>query len=177
MRQQNIKIPPVFHVGVILLCAMLITSYMMGGLYARYTTSASGGDSAHVARFAFSDNFSDQYTDFTTAASAMYPGSEMSLNLVLKNNSEVALRYVITLRNMTENLPLYVGDVKLAAAKNPTVLQSGTIAPGSEGTFTLTISWPATENGLSLIDRMDVLRMTVQVEQVDQAEQAEQADS
>ena len=96
MRQQNIKIPPVFHVGVILLCAMLITSYMMGGLYARYTTSASGGDSARVARFAFSDDFTTQYQTFTTAASAMYPGSTITLTVRVTNNSEVALRYVAT---------------------------------------------------------------------------------
>ena len=31
MRQQNIKIPPVFHVGVILLCAIPISRQVMNG--------------------------------------------------------------------------------------------------------------------------------------------------
>ena len=51
MKQWNIKAPLVFRLGVALLCAMLITSHMMGGLYARYTTTVMGSASANVAKF------------------------------------------------------------------------------------------------------------------------------
>ena len=49
MRQQNnIKTPIVFRIALVLLCVMLFSFYLIGGLYARYTASASGGDSARV---------------------------------------------------------------------------------------------------------------------------------
>ena len=35
----------------ILFCLILITTAMLGGLFARYTTSGSGSDSARVAKF------------------------------------------------------------------------------------------------------------------------------
>ena len=53
MRQQNVKIPFVFRVGIVLLCTLLITSHMMGGLYARYSTSVTGTASATVAKISY----------------------------------------------------------------------------------------------------------------------------
>ena len=58
MRKQNRKTPAVFYVGVVLLCAVLITSHLTSGLYARYTTTASGGDAAVVASFEVGETLS-----------------------------------------------------------------------------------------------------------------------
>lgn len=51
MRQPNRKAPLIFRVGLVLLCAMLITTNMMGGLYARYSTTVIGSATARVAKF------------------------------------------------------------------------------------------------------------------------------
>lgn len=53
MKQSNRKAPLVFRVGVALLCAMLITTNMMGGLYARYSTTVIGTASARVAKISY----------------------------------------------------------------------------------------------------------------------------
>ena len=51
MKQFNkVKTPIVFRVGVILLCAMLFSSYLMGGLYARYSTAVTGSTAVQVAK-------------------------------------------------------------------------------------------------------------------------------
>ena len=58
MRQLNKeKTPIVFRVGVVLLCAMLITTSMMGGLYARYTTTVTGSATARVAKIDCAVNY------------------------------------------------------------------------------------------------------------------------
>ncbi len=52
MKQLNQKTPWVFRLGVALLCVMLMTTHFTGNLYARYSTTATGSDSARVAKFA-----------------------------------------------------------------------------------------------------------------------------
>ncbi len=49
MKQVNQKVPAVFYAGLVLLCVTLITWHFTSGLYARYSTSASGSDRARVA--------------------------------------------------------------------------------------------------------------------------------
>ena len=49
MKQLNIKTPLMFSIVVTLLSALLITSHMVSGLYAKYSTTASGSSSARVA--------------------------------------------------------------------------------------------------------------------------------
>ena len=51
MKQWNRKSPPVFHIGVLLLCAILITTHGMSGLYARYISTSSAQSTATVAKF------------------------------------------------------------------------------------------------------------------------------
>jgi hypothetical protein len=51
MKKSNKRAPLVFYFGVFVLCMTLFSSHMTGGLYARYTSSASGSDSARVIRF------------------------------------------------------------------------------------------------------------------------------
>lgn len=57
MRQSNRKAPLIFRVGLMLLCAMLVTTNMMGGLYARYSTTATGSASARVAKIDCAVNY------------------------------------------------------------------------------------------------------------------------
>ncbi len=51
MKKSNKRAPLVFYFGVFVLCMTLFSSHMTGGLYARYTSSASGSDEARVAKF------------------------------------------------------------------------------------------------------------------------------
>lgn len=51
MQKSNTRTPWVFYVGVVVLCCFLISTHFTGGLYARYSTTAYGEDSARVAKF------------------------------------------------------------------------------------------------------------------------------
>ena len=111
MKQSNIKTPLVFCIGVALLCAMLITSHMMGGLYARYHSSGTGSATASVAKFSVSCS-SDSDTTKTLEI-----GSEetVTYSFTVTNTSDVTIQYTIVI----ENLP------------------QGVNVSGNSGTFTL----------------------------------------
>lgn len=53
MRKSNIKTPILFRVGVAMLCAVLFSSYMMSGLYARYSSNVTGSATAQVAKISY----------------------------------------------------------------------------------------------------------------------------
>lgn len=59
MDKLNKKSPILLYIGLFLVAAVLISAYMVSGLYARYTTTAEGSDSARVARFDVSNNIDD----------------------------------------------------------------------------------------------------------------------
>ena len=99
MRQLNKeKTPIVFRVGVVLLCAMLITTSMMGGLYARYTTTVTGSATARVAKIDVAVTYDGLpgYTlkdvSFDTDVFAVVE------TFTVENNGEVSYTYDIQLR-------------------------------------------------------------------------------
>lgn len=80
MKQSNkIKTPLVFKFGLVLLCVMLISTSMMGDLYARYATTVTASDSVRVASF-------DVSADIAENADGNYV-------LTITNNSEVTVKY------------------------------------------------------------------------------------
>ena len=119
MKQLNIKTPLVFRIGVALLCAMLITSHMTGGLYARYHFGATGNSTASVAKFSVSCSSSD---DNTTKTLEIGSEETVTYSFTVTNTSDVTIQYTITI----ENLP------------------QGVNVSGNSGTFTL--KYGASEN-------------------------------
>ena len=109
MKKSNRKAPLIFRVGLMLLCAMLVTTNMMGGLYARYSATATGSASARVAKFEMEVNY----------RSNGYGGSDMSLNkdiyavieeFQVLNSGEVSLKY-----DMEIKLSLYDANATFSA--------------------------------------------------------------
>ncbi|MBQ8441053.1 MAG: hypothetical protein IJX19_10350 [Clostridia bacterium] len=153
MRQQNKKTPLVFRVGVVLLCMILFSFHMMGGLYARYSTLDQDSDGARVAAFAFTENLSQQTQDLSISLS---PGELVEQAITVRNEGEVTLRCVVSVKNLTGNLPIL--DQTLA---------SQNIECGDELTFDWDIEWPRDDNSVEYMGKTDVLRIVVTVEQVD----------
>lgn len=114
MIQQNMKTPLVFRIGVVLLCALLCSVHLMGGLYARYSTSVSGGDGARVAVFGVVCSSNDANT---TKSLEIGSSETVSYVFTVENTSEVTIQYTILL----EGVP------------------SGVTVSGNSGTFTLGI--------------------------------------
>ena len=158
MKELNRKTPLVFKIGVLLLCAMLITSYMMSDLYARYTVTAFASDSARVAKFTFTDGQMQTQAQSFVIYPSVYPGQTVCIiNATIKNQSEVAIRYVVNFENLTGNLPI----------NSSLPISFGDIVPGGEKTINYPIVWPLTDNSPDYAGKMDIIRITVSVEQVD----------
>ena len=91
----------VWRTASILLGAVLFTSYFSSGLFAKYTTSGTGSDSARVARFSYYANINDVSALSFTNTAFWQQGSEVAMN---------ALRSVdFNVRNYTEEVK-QVGD-------------------------------------------------------------------
>ena len=83
MKQSNIKTPLVFRIGLVLLCVIMFSCYMMSSLYARYSTAVTGSATATVAKF---DVTSD----------CVYDAESEKYILTIINNSEVSVSYEIS---------------------------------------------------------------------------------
>ena len=100
MQKSNTRTPWVFYVGVVVLCCFLISTHFTGGLYARYSTTAYGEDSARVAKFDADSNIATMATPIDLS---FFDTSKFSCSFgfQVKSNSEVAVKYdvIVTMPN------------------------------------------------------------------------------
>lgn len=141
--------------AVLLILVMLSTS-MVAGRFARYTTSASGSDSARVARFSVTE--AGEFLQ--TASVRIHPGETVPLAVQVKNDSEVAVTYSVTAENEYCNLPLEF--VVLDGEKTVAHL-----APGETKALAVQIGWQAEETEDKYIGMVDLIHLTVHVTQID----------
>lgn len=73
----------------LLLVLVMFTTYMTSGLFARYTTSSTGNDSARVARFDVDVRGSVKDLDIFTSQNE----DTGEYEIVITNHSEVVVRY------------------------------------------------------------------------------------
>ena len=144
MKQSNIKTPLVFRIGVVLLCALLCSVHLMGELYARYSTSVSGGDGARVAVFGVVCSSDDANT---TKSLEIGSSETVSYVFTVENTSEVTIQYTILL----EGVP------------------SGVTVSGNSGTFTLgigakrehTLTFQATDDATEVTEQKVSIKIDV----------------
>lgn len=157
------------RVAAALLCMVLASSYLLSGLYARYTTAATGTDSARVAVFDITQTPASDSQEF--AVDAMAPGLSRTYTVSVTNKSEVAVECRMDVRNVTENLPL-----TWSMTENGTAVEAGQIPAGDSTarTYTLTVTWPkgasgATTNNQSAdyMGKVDLLRLSLSASQID----------
>lgn len=80
--------------ALILLLLTMVTTHMTSGLYARYAASASGEDSARVAKFDVITSLDNQDILLDCTANT----SSGVYNIKIQNNSEVAIEYILNVR-------------------------------------------------------------------------------
>lgn len=99
----------------ILLCLTLMSIHLTSGLYARYTTTSTGSDSARVAKF-------DVGCTVQPVMDENNETVEGRFTLTVTNNSEVAVKYSIEVE-LPASLSVAVGDseAKNAADGKPSV--------------------------------------------------------
>ena len=161
-KKQNVNIP--IRVAAVLLCLTLFSTYLVSGLFARYTASAEGSDGARVARFSIQG--SGALTQ--PIAVSLAPGDTKEVSLLIENESEVAVEYTIDVTKGTNNLPL---SFRMASEEGAPA-DAGTFTvqklPGSHtDRYTLYIDWKAEDNNPAVMGMVDYIAVTVTAAQID----------
>lgn len=143
----------------VLLCLVLFSLHLMGGLYARYTSNGEAEDEARVAKFEVNVVGASNAVDVTCTQS---DSDSLTYIITLENRSEVAVAYTLS-GTVTSGTPGVSLSFDSAA---------GTMVPGAAPvtrTMTLTVNWAqftADKNGTSASVTVN-FSVTVHVEQVD----------
>lgn len=108
MRQENRRTPAVFRLGILLLGALLISSHMLSGLYARYFTTVTATSGARVAEI------SCTITPELTNESLFLSSHPLDVNKVPADCGAVAVAERFTLYNDGEVSYEYILSLSLA---------------------------------------------------------------
>ena len=109
MEKENRISSRIYQAVAVLLCLVMLSLWMLGNVYARYTTESSGGDTARVAAFVFqlSDGNGSQMIDLKKVQK---PGDTCEYHFTVSNEkdskvNEVTTEYTIGLE-LTGSMPL-----------------------------------------------------------------------
>lgn len=150
--------PWVMRTAALLICLTLLCVALLPDVTARFASTASGSDSARVAKFAPEVTFT--YTDLTLSAENKTGSYVFTVN----NRSEVSVECTVQLTGLpTDVTPaLSVGDGKDVYTKDESNMKFS-LRPGGAAACTLTLTAgenaPATDNA--------TVTVNVLVEQVD----------
>ena len=165
MREKQVRLGNIMlRAATVLLGMVLVSLYLVCGLYAKYTSSATGSDTARVAKF---DILAEGKVGEEMIGADLAPGEELNIQLKVQIKSEVAVEYTISVNNVTKNLPL-------------TFKMGGTVYEGG-GEFTerleangadlmiynLTVSWPEEYNSSEYAGLVDMIKVSVSASQID----------
>ena len=160
------NIPLTVWLGYLLAVTFLVT----GVTFSSYITTTSGGDSARVARWSVDIEGDERNMILIKAA----PGIEVHNDLVVYQNSEVSVEYVIRIENLTDNLPLQFavreGNGALDFSDVGEVYTYTSTLPPNAGkvVYDLVVKWPGDKNSdLTLIGMVDALAVDVTMVQLD----------
>ena len=170
----------IIYTLAVLLCLVLASSWLLCNIYARYSSEASGSDSARVAKF--------EVTETGTLRSQIqdefYPGFTKTYAVSVTNKSEVTIEYVMNVKNKYKNLPLQFQMLDKngnAITSDSTATQDYDLSEraeipaedAQEHTYQLEISWPiGTSEGENSQDpdyagKVDVIEITLEAIQKD----------
>lgn len=172
----------VFRVAALLVCLVLITTYMLSGAYSKFFSGASGGDGARVARF------SPKFTsDKIITVNNQIPGYNDKISFTVQNTSddkvsEVAMKYKIVVKT-TGNIPLKFTVSKSDGSQSKVFdcdgISGEQIYEYTDGSFVfgvgtketkdykLKIEWPSDRNNAQFSGMTDAVYLSVEFEQID----------
>jgi len=157
----------------ILLCMVLVSTYLVCGMFARYTTSASGSDGARVAKFNVADLINGSSVTQPIAA-ALAPGIPYKAVVTVNNDSEVAVEYTVDVLQETDNLVL---QFRMVSDPNDSDTPwtpshytfSADLTPGQNVTYYLEVDWVVASNAEALANmgKVDQINITLSATQID----------
>lgn len=92
----------IIYTLAVLLCMVLASFWLMCNIYAKYSAEASGSDGARVAKF----NVTESGNITQKIEVQVSPGEVATYQVDVTNDSEVAIEYVMNVKNEYKNLPL-----------------------------------------------------------------------
>lgn len=154
-------------IACVLLCLVLITVYLVCGLYAKFTTSGSGTDDSLVAKFDITED------DLLIGEELVFdfaPGTYIN-EIKVTNSSEVAVNYTITVTNETLNIPLQfalgeASSIEGAATTADTVTATYSMGANSTEIYALKVVWDQAD-ALDHMGMVDMVTIEVNAEQID----------
>lgn len=148
----------VLRAAAVLLILVLFTTSIVSGRYARYTSAATGHDSARVAKFHVTESGAvDQKLKVD-----IRPGEIVKQDITVHNDSEVAIAYSVIADYKHQNLPLTI-SVSDGISTGPSV----TLDPGVTKTVYLQIYWDETKNEDKYIGMVDTIHLILTAAQID----------
>lgn len=158
------------RVVAVLLVLVMVSTSVVSGRYARYTTTVTGSDSARVARFKVTENT----TLLNTVSLYAIPGTTTVCPLEVENDSEVAIRYTVdvqhpnTMKNF--NLSYTIREVyktdSVTYAEEKALPFEIEIAPNTTVILQLLAKWEGDVDP-SFAGRVDAVSVTLKAVQVD----------
>ena len=148
----------VLRAAAVLLILVLFTTSIVSGRYARYTSSATGHDSARVAKF----RVTEEGIDGQMIKVSIAPGQTEKHEIIVHNDSEVAIAYSVVPDNKYRNLPLSF-SITSEDSDGPSV----TLGPRATKTVYLQIYWDATKNEDKYIGMVDTIHLILTAAQID----------
>lgn len=160
----------------VLICFLLVSFHLMTGLYAKYSSTATGSDSARVAKFQVV--VTGDAANISVACTQM-PGDEAVYAITVENDSEVAVKYdvIVTLFTAIPGVSLTLdGETGTQIGSDPTQLKFenlGQFTPNDptakEHTLTFQVNWndfTAAKTGSTATENF-TFSIAVHAEQVD----------
>lgn len=149
----------------LLLCLVLLSLYMLSGLWAKYVSTDSGSDNARVASF----HVTEEGLDVTIDAPRLSPGGEKLIAEVkLTSNSETSVRFQFNVE-VDGNLPLQI-DYELDGVRtNGTDTWSADVASNdaTDKKFSIYVRWPESENSYIFENGVASIQIKVEAAQID----------
>lgn len=131
------KIPVSLSVASVLLCLVLLSAHFTSGMYARYVTRASDGDTARIAAFLVSAEGKQEPVEIT--ASQNSNDQQGAYVVTVRNNSEVAVSFKADLKFAdSSQAPKYTIQGEIESEKAENKAMEGFLAPGGSKELTVT---------------------------------------
>ncbi len=148
--KQNKKIN-FLTIAKLILVFVIITIYPMSNIYARYISKDSLKQDATVAKFDVSESFVAE----ESFPVSIKPGEQVNREILINNNSDVAILLTISVENITNNLPLTFNGVNQE------------ILPNTKKTVTVGVVWDGSNSSPEYAEKVDVIKLIIRAEQID----------
>ena len=134
----NVNIP--LLLAGILFCLALISVNLTSNLYAKYSTSAAGSDSARVAKFDVRATV-DGSQPATIALTAGDSAPTGTYTFTIKNNSEVVIKNSVIVKKVPDHVQVTLNDAAPVTSSGTDItFDAGVLAVGASAVCTLTFS-------------------------------------